>query len=608
MLAQIAWRNLWRNPRRTSLTLLAISGSLAGLFAFNGVMAAISDRIVEGFTGSFLGQVQVHREDWREERQIGMTIPEVDTVLGAVRSTKGVEGAAARIYGFAHASLVRGESSDIRGGGGDDVASPVVLLLGVDPEHEPHVTDLAEKIVDGRWLQGGAEVIVGSGVAERHNVHVGDAFLPTSIDQGGALRGPWAVSDEVPRIVGVIRTGIETVDRRMALMPLDYVAQLTGTVGQAHEVAIRTDPQADLELLVGDLRTRVGRARNEVPEDVSIEATSALSLVREGEPEPEIAPDAAVPAPPPAPTIRLVGLELQEQESGSEVEEEDGFVAGGLPRRAEEVALSESAARELGMSVGDRLTVAIPVDCGDDVSAAECPPSEEPFVVAGVFRAPENVLGGRLALVSRAVLVGNIGGLAPDVVTTLEGEEAARIGGLVQHLRPRGESVDEIMAWYDIAPEMKQFQAMMQAMPAIISILIFIAVALGVINTMLMATYERTREIGLMMALGMHPRRVIGLVLTESILLALVGCAIGSAVGLAIVGWWAANGLDMSGVTGGQPMSMNGVQVDSVMWPRIVVVDAVTSVVIVSVMTVLAGLWPAFRASRLVPTEALRQD
>ncbi len=616
MLVQIAWRNLWRNPRRTSLTLLAIVGSLTGLHAFNGINAAFSDRIVDGFTGSFLGQVQVHREEWREEQQLGMTIPEVEAVLGAARSTDGIEAASARIFGFAHASLVRGESAAVREGRGEDVASPVVLLLGVQPEHEAEVTDLAERVVEGRWLEGGAEVLVGHGVAERHGVQVGDAFLPTAIDQSGAMRGPWAVSDDVPRVVGIIRTGIETIDRRMAMMPLDYVARLTSCDGQAHEVAIKVDEEAQLDLLVEELRTRIGQARSELSGQIELQASTELRFGSDEPVEsptapssPDASPADAGAAPPPLPGIALVGLELQEREGerdDSTVSE--GFVAGGLPGRAEEIALSDTAAREHGLAVGDRLTLAVPVDCGEDVPEEDCPPSQEPFVVSGIFRTTEPVFDGRLGLVSRTVLVQNIAGLAPSVLRNLEGEEASNVGRLVQRLRPAMDARDEVLAWYDIAPEMKQFQAFMKAAPAIFSILIFFAVALGVVNTMLMATYERTRELGLMMALGMRPKQVIGLVLMESGLLAIVGGALGTAVGLGIVYWWNTFGLDVSGMTGGQPLVMNGVAVDPVMWPRIVPVEVATSVVIVGVMTLLAGLYPAWRASRLNPTEALRQD
>jgi ABC-type lipoprotein release transport system permease subunit len=592
MLAQIAWRNLWRNTRRTTLTLAAITGSLVGLMAFNGLTAAMNDRVIEGFTGSFLGHIQVHREGWREQQQLYLTIPEVDRVVAAARSLDGVEAASARIFGLAHASLVRGESEQIRAGQGLEIASPVVLLLGIEPEHESQVTDLADRLTEGRWLGQGAEVVLGQGVAERHGARVGDAFLPTAMDQYGVLRGPWAVSDEVPRVVGIVRTGVEQIDRRMALMPLDYVARLTASEGQAHEVAIRARDGEELGGLVTRLQVAIERSRAEVVDGAEVAASTELEL--RGESGASIG-------------LRLVGLDLDRRGDAEDAHGERP-IRGRLPELAEEIALSEAAARELGAARGDRVTLMVPVDCGDEVPAEQCPPSEEPFLVSGVFGAPTEVLGGRLAMLSQRVLVHNIGGLAPEAVTSLQGDEAVAVAGLIRRMSPPPDAGDEVMAWYDIAPEMAQFQTFMEVMPAFFAVLIFFAVALGVINTMLMATYERTRELGLMMALGMRPSRVVGLVLAESAMLATVGIVLGTALGLALVGWWSVNGLDLSPMTGGQPMSMNGIQLDPMMWPRIVTSDVVTSVVVVGLMTVLAGLWPAIRASRFVPTKALRQQ
>ena len=116
MLAVIAWRNLWRNRRRTLSAIAAVAGGVAAMVIVSALMNAMSDRMVEAMTGSFMGHIQIHREGYRSKRSPIMVITDADRVLEAVRSTDGVEAAAGRIYGSAHASLVRGEDSAIRSG------------------------------------------------------------------------------------------------------------------------------------------------------------------------------------------------------------------------------------------------------------------------------------------------------------------------------------------------------------------------------------------------------------------------------------------------------------------------------------------------------------
>jgi hypothetical protein len=139
----------WRNPRRTLLTLGAVAGGLGLMIAMYGMTRAMGDRLIEGLTGSFMGHVQLHREGYREKRSATSSVPGASVALKAIRETPGVAAAAGRVYGFAHASFVRGDDDEVRHGGGQDVASPVVALLGLEPE----VTNLSEHMVEGSWLE-----------------------------------------------------------------------------------------------------------------------------------------------------------------------------------------------------------------------------------------------------------------------------------------------------------------------------------------------------------------------------------------------------------------------------------------------------------------------
>jgi ABC-type lipoprotein release transport system permease subunit len=590
MLLQIAWRNLWRNRRRTALTLVAVSLGLAAMLAMTAMMRAYGDRMIEALIGSSTGHVQIHREGYRRDQQFTLTIPDAPAVLEAVRANPGVEAAAGRIYGFAHAAFVRGDGAAVRGGGGQDVASPVVGLVGMEPEAEARVTDLSQKVVEGTWLRAPTDAVIGAVLAERNGIRLGDAVLPTTVAATGAMQGPWAVSDQVPRVVGIIRTGVEDLDGQLVVMPTSYLARLVGLEGQVHEIAIRARDADQLDPLVASLRRDVAAARATHRRGDALPATTALAIGR-------ATADGAGPGGD-APTVRLLGVAIDDvDERGDGASRSSGLAAGRFLARAEDVVLPVALARRLGVGPGDRVAVAVPVDCGEP--GLDCPPSAEPFLVAGTYE------GGDLALVAEPVVRDNVAALAPAAVGRLEGEAAARAAGLVARLRGELRAGDEILPWQTLNPTLADMVQMMETAPLIYLIIIYFAVVLIIVNTMLMATYERLREFGIMRAVGMMPWRVVVMVVTESFLLSLVGVAFGLAVAVPLILYWSAAGMDLSVFSPGS-YEFGGVVFDPVLWPTLDVGDLVSSSIAVMVLTTWAGVYPAFRAATVRPVDALR--
>jgi ABC-type lipoprotein release transport system permease subunit len=129
---------------------------------------------------------------------------------------------------------------------------------------------------------------------------------------------------------------------------------------------------------------------------------------------------------------------------------------------------------------------------------------------------------------------------------------------------------------------------------------VFAAMAFGLVNTLLMAVFERLREFGLFQALGMTPRFILGQVLVESLFLLLVSLVVGNVLGLACVAALH-GGIDLSAFAQGLEL----VGVAPVLFPKLAFADVAVANVIVVVFGTLASLYPAWRASRHVPIDAI---
>ena len=133
-------------------------------------------------------------------------------------------------------------------------------------------------------------------------------------------------------------------------------------------------------------------------------------------------------------------------------------------------------------------------------------------------------------------------------------------------------------------------------------VVVFIAMGFGLVNTLLMAIFERVREFGLFQALGMKPHWIVGQVLFESLFLLFMGLILGN-----IMGWLTlyltAGGLDFSQYAAGYEM----VEISSIIYPVLDIKDAIIANVLVITLGIIASLYPAWQAVQHIPVEAIKR-
>jgi len=181
------------------------------------------------------------------------------------------------------------------------------------------------------------------------------------------------------------------------------------------------------------------------------------------------------------------------------------------------------------------------------------------------------------------------------------------LGDDVRNVEPLFQAVSEladpdldVKRWYELDTYLGAMINMMDGFVLVWVIVIFLALSFGLVNTLVMAVFERIREIGLMLALGMRPSSIVGQVIVESLLLLCIGLVLGN-----LFAWLAVtslkDGIDVSGVA--QGMEMMGAS--SMLYPVLHIKDVITANVVVLVLGFLASLSPAWRASRYQPVEAI---
>ncbi len=305
--------------------------------------------------------------------------------------------------------------------------------------------------------------------------------------------------------------------------------------------------------------------------------------------------------------IRVPAVIASERESrginlvGIDVEAEAAF--SGIPDRIAEGRFLDSN-RDDGIVLGARLAQLLETRLGKRVVVMSQDPqnnlSERGFRIVGIYRAETpsgeelNVYAARDTL--QQLL--NIEGRVSQIV--ILGRNYRDIEPLYRRVRQGTPAELSTRPWYEIDNYLAAMSNMMDGFVLVWVIIIFLALSFGLVNTLVMAIFERVREIGLIQALGMRPALIVYQILLESLLLLLIGLAVGNGLALLTV-LPLESGLDISIVAEGMAMMGAG----SVLYPNLTLYDTLLANAVVIILGILTSILPAWRAARLDPVRAL---
>lgn len=271
------------------------------------------------------------------------------------------------------------------------------------------------------------------------------------------------------------------------------------------------------------------------------------------------------------------------------------LVAGRYLQSGNEILLGAGAALALEAEVGDELALV--------VQAADGSIGADRFTVVGLFETGVKRIDGQVAqipLISAQELYA-LWGRVTEVAARVDDPDQLPlvIDRLQRQLRARQV---EVLGWPELMPSLVQMMDFHNAVAYIVIFVVFVVVAAGIANTILMSVMERGREFGVMMAVGTSGSRIVQLVLLETSLMALAGYALGLVLGLAVTAYFASSGLDFTAYIKAMDTmpGLSGIVYPTTSPDRWAIIG-----VVVIVVALLAAVVPAWIASRHTPLEAM---
>ncbi|MBW1785323.1 MAG: ABC transporter permease [Deltaproteobacteria bacterium] len=224
------------------------------------------------------------------------------------------------------------------------------------------------------------------------------------------------------------------------------------------------------------------------------------------------------------------------------------------------------------------------------------------FRIVGIFRAETDATEKQFVFVSlssaREML--KLGKEISEIAVLLP--ERREVEKIAADIRARLPSADlTVNTWKELLPMVTAMLRLYNGSIFVWYLVVFVAMAFGIVNTTLMAVFERMREFGLLKALGMKPGGIVKGVLAESFLLIVTGMIIGNALSFLTVFALSAKGIDLSAMAAG----LEYVGMPRVIYPMAQAGDVIQANLVVLVLGLLVSLYPASKAARFLPVEAL---
>jgi ABC-type lipoprotein release transport system permease subunit len=300
-----------------------------------------------------------------------------------------------------------------------------------------------------------------------------------------------------------------------------------------------------------------------------------------------------------ATAVLISGVVPEQEKKVTKISEK--LIAGEYLRQDQRipVVIGKPLAKKLGLGLNNKLIVTLADSSGTITYGA--------FLVVGIYET-SNALFDEAHVFVRyndlGALAGIVGQVHEIAISLKNNEETTTVFQQLSNTysaQVQAGDID-IQPWQKLEPLLQSMIEMMSFFSYMFLIIILIALAFAIINTMTMAIMERKQEIGMLMAIGMTRGKVFSMIMLETLFLSIVGGLAGLVISYGLVAYFSRFGLDLGSMAGG----MDYIGYDSVVFFKVTDVFYFTSFVLVAITAVLSSISPSIKALKLNPVEAIR--
>ena len=234
----VAWRNLWRNPRRTWLTAGGMAFSMWLVILFMSVQAGMYNDVRDLAARMGSGHAQVQHRRYLDDARLRYTVPAATELTRSLADLPTVVATTPRAEAFALVSADQGDGEERSFG---------AMVVGVDPRGEQDVSLLPASLVDGSYLTGSDDAFLGSRLARNLGVSVGDELVVLGSTREGG------VAALAVRVGGIFRSGLTELDRVLLQVRLSTLQEAFELGDDAHRIVLFADSIPGIESMVHEV-------------------------------------------------------------------------------------------------------------------------------------------------------------------------------------------------------------------------------------------------------------------------------------------------------------------------------------------------------------------
>lgn len=261
------------------------------------------------------------------------------------------------------------------------------------------------------------------------------------------------------------------------------------------------------------------------------------------------------------------------------------------PDDREGILIGKPLAEKLGVGVGDQIQLSANTSNGTV--------NQQLFSVRGIYSTNTSGFDGStvfLPLAKAQALTETAGHASTIFILLKDKAETQAVAAALTSTNAK------VLTWDKMNELVIQTEEMANSYMILFYLIVFAITATVIVNTLVMSVFERTREIGILSAIGMRSRRVMSMFLVESTLLAAGGVILGVIIGSLVVAYFTRYGFHIG------DMGFSGFLLGDTIYTKQTLEDTVLLSSIAFVITLLAGLYPAALAARMEPVDALRAE